>query len=438
MNFTPSQESVALVDKIGSSVKTFHHHFHILYDIAKTFNRPITYAEIGCYAGASACLMLQIPGITVYSIDGGEPISPMEACNNMSRFNTQQNIFQYIQGNSHDPNIIQKVRMHIPQGIDILFIDGGHGFNDVIQDFNNFAGAVNPGGYIVFDDYQDWQFSPEVRSAVDKIVSGLQGYEIIGSIPNSIEAKPAEVKNNNCFIIKKKIAKLAVVIATYQRPDGKTPGYLDRALQKISEQTFKDYQVFVMGDAYANPKELFSITNKYHQACCFNLPVSVERNKYPIGDFRLWCCGGLTAFITGVEKALGFGMQYVCHLDHDDWWNDNHLELINQVIEKENPFFICTASTYGNLHLPHQPLDQVSVPFYPVPGGMIASSSCVKYSETKLRYRDVFAATGKANPGDADMWFRLDAEMKIERKNGFFIRTLTCHHDEEGYAIRGR
>jgi hypothetical protein len=32
-------------------------------------------------------------------------------------------------------------------------------------------------------------------------------------------------------------------------------------------------------------------------------------------------------------------LNYVCHLDHDDWWNNNHLEEINKKI-KENYFFI--------------------------------------------------------------------------------------------------
>ena len=438
MNFTPSKESLVITEKIAEQVKTFHHHFHILYDLGKTFERPITYLEIGCYAGASACLMLQIPGSAIYCVDGGEPISPAEACNNMSKFNVHGNYFQYVKGNSHSKEIIRKIRRMIPQGVDILFIDGGHSFNDVILDFNAYSEIVNPGGYIVFDDYQDWQYSPEVRPAVDKIVSEISGYEVIGVIKNEVGAKPKEVSDSNCFILKKRIPKLAVVIATYMRPDGKTPGYLNRALAKITEQRFKDYQVYVMGDAYTNEDELFSIIENYPRVFCINLKESVERKKYPIGDFRLWCCGGLTAFITGVEKALKDGIQYVCHLDHDDWWENNHLELIANIIEEKNPFFICGASTYGGLHLPHQELDGSAVPFYPVPGGMIASSSCVKYSETKLRYRDVNEATGKPNPGDADMWFRLAEEMKLNGKEGYFIRSLTCHHDEEGYAIRGK
>jgi hypothetical protein len=193
-----------------------------------------------------------------------------------------------------------------------------------------------------------------------------------------------------------------------------------------------------MGDKYENDIELKTIISPYPNVTCINLPHAIEREKYKFGDMKLWCTGGMNAFLTGINKALADGTEYICHLDHDDFWENNHLELINKVIDEKTPFFICTASSYGNAHLPHVPLTNEVVEFYPVPGGMIASSSCVKYSDTELRYRDVFEATGAPNPGDADLWFRMAEEMKQPGKKGYFIKTLTCHHDEEGYTLRGR
>ena len=56
-----TQKSIDLLGEIVSNgVQTFHHHYHILYDIADSINKKeIKYVEIGCYAGGSACLMLQ-------------------------------------------------------------------------------------------------------------------------------------------------------------------------------------------------------------------------------------------------------------------------------------------------------------------------------------------------------------------------------------------
>jgi len=436
---THSTESLTLLYHISKTVKTFHHHFHVLYDIAKLFSGPINYVEIGCYEGASACLMTQRPNTNVISIDTGTPIAPATAIANVSRHNVLGNRFEYIQGSSHDINIVNRIRNSVTGGIDILFIDGGHSFADATQDFEMYSGMVKPGGYIVFDDYLDSQFSPEVRPAVDRIVSCMgDRYEVIGCLKNDIGAHPKEVRESNCFILKKNIAKIGIVIATYQRRDGKTPFYLRRALQSIHAQTFKNFQVYIMGDRYDDDMELKAIVAPYPNVTCINLPHAVEREKYRFGDMKLWCSGGLTAFVTGVNKALSDGINYICHLDHDDFWEKSHLELIAGVIKDKNPFFVCTASSYGNAHLPYRPLTDEVDEFYPVPGGMIASSSCVKYSDTKLRYRDVFEATGVPNPGDADLWTRLAEEMKATGKKGYFIKTLTCRHDEEGYTLHGK
>ena len=61
-----------------------------------------------------------------------------------------------------------------------------------------------PRGYIVFDDYNDYEFSPEVRPMVDHIISTLNGYEIIGTLPNLFKADPESMLDGNCFIIRKK------------------------------------------------------------------------------------------------------------------------------------------------------------------------------------------------------------------------------------------
>jgi hypothetical protein len=66
---------------------------------------------------------------------------------------------------------------------DILFIDGDHYKRGVIFDFENYKEFVNPGGFIVFDDYEDFEYSPEVRVAVDEIVKNIDNtkFNIIGT-----------------------------------------------------------------------------------------------------------------------------------------------------------------------------------------------------------------------------------------------------------------
>ena len=96
-------ESVKLTQKISDEInnQTFHHHYYVLFDLAKEFgDESINYVEIGCYAGGSACLMLQRPNTNVISIDLGKPINPEIVQKNTSKMNVHNNQYNYIQGNS--------------------------------------------------------------------------------------------------------------------------------------------------------------------------------------------------------------------------------------------------------------------------------------------------------------------------------------------------
>jgi glycosyltransferase involved in cell wall biosynthesis len=229
--------------------------------------------------------------------------------------------------------------------------------------------------------------------------------------------------------------KLAIVIPTYQRPDGKTKEYLIRTLNSIQFQTHKDYHIYLIGDKYDDDNEFREISSRYEKITAVNLPIAVERSKYPHGDYRLYCAGGGNAYQTGVSMALEDGYDYVCFTCHDDWWESNHLELISKVIDELNPLFITTVSSFINgSHLPIVELTGKVIPHIPLPGYVCTSSTCIKYSDTKLRARDCFAETGTAIPGDAELWIRLAKEMRELDKKGYLISTLTCHHDEDGYS----
>jgi predicted O-methyltransferase YrrM len=195
-----TKKSIDLVREITKKIPSFHHHYHILYDIANSINKKIiNYVEIGAYGGASAILMLHNKNVKATSIDIGHPIKKEKVLENISMF-FKDNRFNYIQGDSHDPN----VKKQITEKIDVLFIDGDHSFNGVTKDFEDYSPLVEKNGYIILDDY----FCPEsieVKPAVDAIVSKLNFKEflIIGNFPNQFDAKPDNLKLNNCFVIRK-------------------------------------------------------------------------------------------------------------------------------------------------------------------------------------------------------------------------------------------
>ena len=201
-----TKESLELTRKISNKInnQTFHHHYHILYDIAQSYDPgyEINYLEIGCYAGGSACLLLQRPKTNVISIDLGKPISKDTVFNNVNKLNVHKNRYNYIEGNSHDVKTINDLDNILGgRKVDILFIDGDHSYNGVKKDFEIYNKYVIEGGYIIFDDYNDFQHSPKVKLAVDSL--DLSKYSILGEFGNEFGARPKNHKPNE-FVIRKK------------------------------------------------------------------------------------------------------------------------------------------------------------------------------------------------------------------------------------------
>lgn len=199
--------SLSLTRKISDTIEnnTFHHHYHILYDIANTYssNYHLKYLEIGCYAGGSACLLLQREHTSVLSIDLGHPISKERAIANISNLNQHNNNFVYIQGNSQSDQTYSQIN----DTYDMIFIDGDHSYHGVIRDFEIYSKFLKDDGYIIFDDYNDFIHSPDVKHAVDFIVKeNIKDYNIIGTIQNIHGARGFDdnFTDGNCFVIKRK------------------------------------------------------------------------------------------------------------------------------------------------------------------------------------------------------------------------------------------
>lgn len=440
-----TQESLNLTksisDKIGN--KTFHHHYHILYDIAKTYPTDylINYVEIGCYAGGSACLLLQRPNTNVLSVDLGYPIVPSIVMENVKNLNVHNNKYDYIKGDSKKDETYSDV-LKIVNEIDILFIDGDHTYDGVQKDFNMYSHLVKNGGYVVFDDYNDDEYSPEVKPAVNDLIKNVRdNYEIIGFLPNIFGARPENLFTGNCFILKKKNnTKIAVKIATYQRPDGLSPVYLKRALNSIKNQTFKDYKVFLIGDRYENNDEFIEIAESiidsdkiYYE----NLPFAEERDRYIDNKWAIWSYGGVNASNHVIDISLSQGYEYICHLDHDDTWEPDHLSSISNIITKTSSPFIFTKSKYGLYGLsvlPDITSSEDVIEIKPYYATLIHSSVCINFKKIPLRYRDIFKETGIVGyPSDGDLWNRISEWITVNNMKSYFINKITCIHDEEGY-----
>jgi glycosyltransferase involved in cell wall biosynthesis len=233
-----------------------------------------------------------------------------------------------------------------------------------------------------------------------------------------------------------------IVIPTYRREDGKTPFYLKRALDSVFNQTYKDFKVFLIGDCYDDLEELKAIISEYPKDQIYfkNLDHAIEREKYKNNKMVLWTCGGTNASNFGISKLQEEGLKLVCLLDHDDYWEPNHLEVINNVIEKEHPAWVCTKSNIGNLrpgtkYLPEVETDKEYIDFLPLAKHVIKSSTCWNLEDIATRIRNVFEETGQPFPGDADLWERMAWHIPHFGLKSFMINKITCIHDAERYTL---
>lgn len=233
--------------------------------------------------------------------------------------------------------------------------------------------------------------------------------------------------------------KIAITINSFYRNE-RTPSLLRRALDSVYNQTHQDFKIFLIGDKYTDTDSWDSIADDYSKKGkihCENLPKAIERDEYS-DKMILWCCGGCNALLIANKMAILEGFDYIAHLDHDDYWEPNHLDEINKCIEQTKADFICTKSSYGSIDLlPKLDSTEYYIPFLPVGGGIIHSSICYNHSVIPLQIRNVYKETNTVIPSDGDLWDRINVYMNSNNLKGYCINKITCHHDEEGATYGG-
>jgi len=233
---------------------------------------------------------------------------------------------------------------------------------------------------------------------------------------------------------------LGVTIHTYQRADGQTPHLLMRAISSVANQSYQNFKIFIVGDKYENNQEFEDIINGFVEIAdkiiYENLPFAHERDKYlGVNNVALWNSGGANALNHANNLAKFNGITKVCHLDHDDVWLPNHLELIaNAIVKKNNPPFIHTLSQYvSNPVFPQMIVDGRVLEHYPSYCNLIHSSVYMDLEQIHLPYRDMYEQQGIIFPSDGDMWERIREKCTAENLKCYVITAVTCIHENENY-----
>ena len=148
--------------------------------------------------------------------------------------------------------------------------------------------------------------------------------------------------------------KFAVIIATYRRKNNTSYNNLLNVHKFLINQTYQNFKVFLIGDDYSDQDEFNKIVSLYPEDKIFSYNNNVS---YRTGIFKdpmnLWRNGGALARAIGIKRAIEEGYNYYLHLDDDDIWLHNHIEVINNTI---NSFpevdFMVNKSQYEDRFLP--------------------------------------------------------------------------------------
>lgn len=492
-NLINTSNSYQNIKSVFDDITSFHHHTHILYDIRTLLGeKPINYVEIGSYCGGSAAILLKHPYEThLYCIDPlNLPITHYNGVKNQHD-TLKDNLEKYKNtGNTNStytilPHYSHNLDLSLIPDIDILFIDGGHLYNEVMSDFLKYHNRLNKGGFIIFDDYLDWKYSPDVKRAVDDIVNDWSNiYEVIGSLQNHQKAftnipreylndfvlyKPKEnekieeevkdeVKEEVKVLYKPKEEVIiykpkeeeqeennnnkityAVIVATYSRPNGKTLECLNKLSKTLKCQTYEDFEVIIVGDDYNKTEweqipPIFDGLNVHFK----NNPESFREGYFKIRENK-WTNGGMLARYQGVKMGLEMGIDYYIHIDDDDEWSENHIQLLNSNIKKLNPDFIYTRSKYEDILLPRENTREIKLNNLPPRRlNVVQSSTCLnlktlgkellQHFERRFQVIDDMK-TNKIqeillDPFDATKWDLISSKENVKT---LYIPVITCY-----------
>jgi glycosyltransferase involved in cell wall biosynthesis len=227
--------------------------------------------------------------------------------------------------------------------------------------------------------------------------------------------------------------KIGIYITTYQKENKESLVILQRAIDSIKKQTYKDYKVYVIFDEYTDKEQMDKIREMLPDGSYTHNTEKAYWKNFPNDKRRRWCCGGLNSTKHAINKILEDGIDWVCRLDHDDWWEDNHLELIVDRIKKDNDLvFVTTRGKLGNLVLPP---DGVNGDYYPVKERIFHSTTCINFRKVPLRYEDPYL-NGYRGPGDAWLWMRLNKYMKDNKLRGYCIPEITLLRESEADILK--
>ena len=180
------------------------------------------------------------------------------------------------------------------------------------------------------------------------------------------------------------------------------------SVQSVLAQTFKDYEIVIVNDGSTDDfGEIERVLEQYESVRIIhqeNSGVSVARN-------------------TGIKNARG---SYICFLDADDLYIENHLEILNNVIERypEKSYFAtshCTLYPDGRRWSSNSIIRNYDEAFVcknlfkllNQRGDAVINTNSMCISKSIIEQNDFYFEPHEKIGEDTDMWFRIALKYSI-------------------------
>jgi hypothetical protein len=236
-----------------------------------------------------------------------------------------------------------------------------------------------------------------------------------------------------------------VLIKSYKRKNGTSPGYVERCFNSVVSQSYQNFKIFFIGDKYEDSEEFEQLCSLVPEdkLIAVNLPIAAERDNPDLTGKALWCSAGASASKFGMNLMKENNIFHHCRLDDDDYWLPNHLEVINSGYTMfPESVYIYTNALYTDSGGATRtfPADNVS-PFLrydnlpPRPEKLIQSAASWHLGKVPLMPRTCLEQ-GRVYPGDADLWARMGEYFRENNLRTLYIPLTTVIKDSEGNQMK--
>jgi len=148
-----------------------------------------------------------------------------------------------------------------------------------------------------------------------------------------------ERKNYNLFISKKN-PTIDIILPTYNR----SQMLKERSIPSVLKQTYKNFKLIIIGDCCTDDTD--KVIENFNDNRIFFKNLEKRKKRYPPTIENHWFAGPVVPINEGLKYI---NADWICRIDDDDIWTDDHLEiLLKHVLETKSEFVSSSYISYIN------------------------------------------------------------------------------------------